>query len=233
MYQLARSLLMLVMPLSFAMAVGRGTPPDTVWSVFWLSPLLIVAIAHAVLGERASWRIWAAAALGALAVVIMLAPAPPPSPGLLLLPGLMALSFSLYVVMTRSLRLELTSANLLYTALGVFVALTPFMPTIWVTPSLHDAGLLIGIGVVGLVALLALDRSASLAPVSAVAPILYLHVVCLAAVGLLLHGEHPSRRSLAGAAVIVAITGFLWSQESSRSTARDGLRVALSEDTAR
>ena len=86
----------------------------------------------------------------------------------------------------RSLRHEATRANLLYSALGVFLALTPFMPIVWITPTLYDAGVLIGIGVTGLVALLALDRSASLAPVSAVAPFLYLHVVCLSAVGLLL-----------------------------------------------
>lgn len=232
-YQLARSMLMLVMPMSFTLALGFGTPGETIWSIFWLSPLLIVAIAHILLAERAPLKIWAAAAVGALATVVMLRPPPPSSPLALLLPMLMALSFSAYVVMTRSLRHEATRANPLYSALGVFLALTPIMPIIWITPTLYDVGVLIGIGVTGLVALLALDRSASLAPVSAVAPVLYLHVVCLSAVGLLLHGQRPSRGSMVGGFVIVAIAGFLWAQQSRRTAARSGFWPAPSEGPAR
>ena len=186
-------MLMLVMPVSFTLAIGLGTPGATVWSIFWLSPLLTVAFAHVLLAERASWEIWAAAATGASAAVVILRPEPPSSPLGLLLPILMGLSFSVYVVMTRSLRHEATRANLLYSALGVFLALTPFMPMIWITPTLYDVGVLIAIGVTGLVALLALDRSSSMGPVSAVAPVLYLHVVCLSTVDLLLHGQRPSR----------------------------------------
>jgi drug/metabolite transporter (DMT)-like permease len=232
-YQLARSMLMLVMPLSFTLAIGVGTSGETIWSIFWLSPLLTVAIAHVLLAERAPWETWAAAAVGAVAAVVMLRPQRPSSPLALLLPILMALSFSAYVVMTRSLRHEATRANLLYSALGVFLVLTPIMPTIWIAPTLYDVGVLIGIGVTGLVALLALDRSASLAPVSSVAPVLYLHVVCLSAVGLLLHGQHPSRGSVVGGSVIVAIVSFLWTRQSRRTAARSGFWPAPSEGPAR
>jgi hypothetical protein len=69
-----------------------------------------------------------------------------------------AASFSLYVVMTRMLRGESLRANLFYTALGVFAVLSLFMPTVWVTPTSHDARVMVLIGALGLVALLALDR---------------------------------------------------------------------------
>jgi drug/metabolite transporter (DMT)-like permease len=231
-YQMTRSMMMLVMPASFVMALDVGMASNTTWSVFWLSPVLIIVIARAVLGERASWSPWAMAAIGAAVVVFMFDPLPPASLPLLMIPVVMALSFSVYVVMTRSLSSERVLANLFYTAFGVFLALTPLMPIVWATPSWHDAAVLIGIGVLGLVALFALDRSASLAPVSATAPILYLQVVGLALVEFL-DGHSLSRRTLAGAAVIVAMAGYQWLQDASRDVVPDGRLGALAKDPAR
>jgi drug/metabolite transporter (DMT)-like permease len=232
-YHMTRSLLMLVMPASFALAVGQGTTPNTVSAVLWLSPLLIVGIARIMLGERVTWWMWASAGVGALAAVVMYEPSLPQSPWLLVLPTLMALSFSVYVVMTRALRFEDVRANLLYTALGVFLVLTPLMPVVWVTPSLHDAAVMAAIGVLGLIGLLALDRSAASAPVSAVAPVLYLHVVGMAGAALMLYGNQPSRQTLSGAAVIVAIAVLLWSRESWRGAAPGAVHVAHVEGPAR
>jgi hypothetical protein len=62
--------------------------------------------------------------------------------------------------------------------------------------------------------------------------ILYLQVVCVAALRVLVDGEHPSRRSLAGAAVIVTIVGLLWMQKNPLITERSP-GSALLEDTAR
>ena len=68
------------------------------------------------------------AAIGAAVVAFMLEPSLPASPPLLVIAVAMALSFSAYVAMTRSLSSEHVLANLFYTALGVFLALTPLMP---------------------------------------------------------------------------------------------------------
>jgi drug/metabolite transporter (DMT)-like permease len=217
-YQLARSMLMLVMPLSFALALQSGTPPGTVWAVFWSSPLLILVFARWMLAERPRWWHWTSASLGTIAAAGMLVPSQPVAAPLLLLPAAMALSFSVYVVMTRSLRSETVRANLFYTALGVFLALTPFVPGIWVTPSVTDALLLIAIGLLGLVTLFVLDRSAACAPVSKVAPVFYVHLVCLAALAFLVGGEIPSRRTLAGGLLIAAIVWYLWARASRKSS---------------
>jgi drug/metabolite transporter (DMT)-like permease len=212
--QLGRSLLMLVMPLSFALAVGSGTPPGTVWSVFWVAPLMIIAIGHWLLRERVSWAVWVTAAIGSGAAALVMAPTAPASPWLLSLPIVMGLSFSLYVVLTRSLREEDVRANLFYTAFGVFAVLSPYMGMVWVTPTLHDFIVMIGIGVIGLLALLALDRAASFAPVSAVAPVLHLHVVCLAVIEALLHRTPMPRSALLGVGCIAIFTALLWWQKS-------------------
>lgn len=227
-YQLARSMMMLVMPLSFALAVQGGTPPGAVWAVFWIAPLLILAFASWMLGERASWQLWLAATAGALAAAGMLAPSQPIAPQQLLLPAAMALSFAIYVVMTRSLRSEPLQANLFYTALGVFLALTPFMPGAWVMPSGRDALVLFAIGLVGLVALLALDRSAAVAPVSGAAPALYLHLPCLAAVALVMEGQRPPLRTVAAGLLIAVIVWYLYSSRSTTATPqRDSIKERL------
>lgn len=225
-YQLARSMLMLVMPLSFAMAVQGGAPTGTVWMVFWIAPLLILAFARWMLGERASWQLWLAATAGALAAAGMLAPSRPIAPQQLLLSVAMALSFAVYVVMTRSLRSEPVQANLFYTALGVFLALTPFMPGVWVMPSARDALVLFAIGLVGLMALLALDRSAAVAPVSGAAPVLYLHLPFVAAVALVMEGQRPSLRTVAAGLVIAAVVWYLY---CSRSATATPLRESMKE----
>lgn len=208
-FQLLRSLCMLVMPLSFALALAGGVGGHTVWALFWVAPLLILALARGWLRESVPPLAWVAAALGALAAVLLLQPHWPAAPGRLAWPLAMAASFALYVAMTRQLREETVQANLFYTAAGVFALLTPLMPWVWVTPSAHDALVLAGIGVVGLLGLWALDRACEAAPVSLAAPVLVLHLAGMFGIDALARGIGPSRGQwlallLIGAAVLLA-----------------------------
>jgi drug/metabolite transporter (DMT)-like permease len=112
--------------------------------------------------------------------------------------------------MTRSLRDEPVQANLFFTALGVFALLTPLMPFVWVTPNLHDAVLLAGIGIVGLLALWALDRACERAPVAQVAPTLHVHLLCMALVEWGAAGEAFTHRDMLGAVWIALALLALW-----------------------
>src|SRR5690606_32806849 len=155
-FQLLRSLLMLVMPASWIMGVQAGLSGETVMSVFWISPLLVLALAGLFLRERAPLALWLAAlsaGLGALLVHPL--PALPPA-RLLVYPLAMALSLSAYVVMTRALRGEATRCNLFYTALGVFLALSPAMPGLWQAPAPLDLAVMVAVGVLGCLTLYAL-----------------------------------------------------------------------------
>ena len=209
-FQLARSLLMLVMPLSFVAALYVGEHIDTVWALFWVTPGLILLVAAMWLNERAPVWLWIATLLGAAGAVFILEPPLPQSVPGLLLPLLMALSFSVYVVMTRSLRDEPVVTNLFYTAFGVFVLLSPLMPSIWLMPSLHDAVYLSAIGVVGFVALWALDRACESAPVSHTAPTLFFHLGCMMVVGWVFLGEPLTLRVLAGGVMVATIMVGIW-----------------------
>jgi drug/metabolite transporter (DMT)-like permease len=232
-YHWLRSLLMLVMPGSYVLAIQQGVAGDTVMMVFWLSPLCIVVAARLMLGELVTARTWAACGVAGLAALSMHRPSPPASPWLLILPVLMMLSFSIYVVMTRALRFERLRANMFYTALGVFVVLTPLVPRFWTTPGPGDAAAMVLVGLFGAVALLLLDRSTSCAPVSTTASVLYLNVAAMAAIASLLSGDLPSIRIITSAGIIVAVVCAIWLHEGQRATLGHALGAAHAEGALR
>ena len=207
--QVGRGLLMLLMPISFIVALGHVSVSN-VMAVFWLAPLLLLVFAVWVERERPPWTFWVAAATGILGAELIVRPdaalvqAAPFGLG-------MAISFSLYVVLTRSLREERTTTNLLYSALAVFLPLTLAMPAVWKSPALRDGLLMAGVGVVGLGVLWCIDRATDLVPVSVLAPIFPVQLTLVVFMPMLLTGVRPAKLALAGTALIVgsALAGWL------------------------
>lgn len=223
-FHLLRSMLMLVMPLSFVASIHAGAHLNMTWSVFWVAPLMVLAIDRAYRREpadpAAAMRTRRVSIACAVIAVLMLWPRqwPPLSPWPLAALT-MALSLAAYMVMTRSLRDEALQANLFYTALGVFVALTPFMPAIWVMPTAHDALVMFGIGAAGLVVLLALDRAVAAAPLPFSLPGLYAYLPLAGLAGWLMHGR-LSLRSMLGAAAITIVLAYFWARLPRAAAAR-------------
>lgn len=204
--QIARSLLMLVMAGAWILALQRGLTADTVLAIFGLAPLIICALAAVLLKERPTPGIWVSAAVVSVGATFCL----PLDVRLSLTAVAAALtfagSFSLYVVMTPMLRGESLRANLFYAALGVFAALSLFVPTIWVTPTSHDAVVMVLIGAVGLLALLALDRMAETAPVSSCGAMVDTRLLVL--ISGVVVGSNPDLHIAIGVATIAIGTMF-------------------------
>ncbi len=215
-YQLSRSLLMLGMPAAWIMAGEHGVGPSALMTIFWCAPLMVLALAQVLLKERVQLRYWIAAAVAYVGACLVAHPAAPSGLSGIVFPFAMAGTFALYVVMTRSLRHETLQANLFYTALGVFASLSFVVPSVWVRPTLHELLVLIAVGVLGFGALLALDRSAAAAPLSASVPLIYVQgpimAALLAAVG---YGQ-PDLRALVGIALVVCAAVYLWMREAGR-----------------
>lgn len=201
---------MLIMPASFIFGVSRGLNAGTLMAIFWVSPLLILAFAAVFLRERVAPSIWLAGAGAAVGAALLMAPGQPPSVRALFWPLSMAASFSLYVVMTRSLRTESTRANLFYTALGVFIALSPLMPSVWVTPTRHDFMIMVAVGLIGCASLYCLDRLAAAAPVSDAATLTSAQVVIASLLGALSGHFHPSPEVWTGLALVGAAALLTW-----------------------
>lgn len=215
-FQFARSLLLLGMAAAWLSGTQSGMDPTTLMCVFWLSPVLILLLARIIWRERLAARLWIAASCAAGGAFVLHPPGHLTTLSSLAWPLAMALCFSLYVVMTRSLRTESTTSNLFYAALGVFLALTPVMPGLWVMPESLDVLVMCIIGVLGLGSLYALERMVAAAPVSISAPFAYLQIVATAAIGLLagMESQFSARRLLVGLLLIVGAAIYLWLRES-------------------
>jgi drug/metabolite transporter (DMT)-like permease len=203
--QLGRGLLMLIMPASYIFSLGHVRGGD-VLAFFWLTPLCILAFAAIVQRDRAPWPLWAAALATSLGALMIIRPSPAVADAALFGLG-MALSFSLYVVLTRSLRDEPTLVNLFYSALAVFVPLTFALPSFWQPLTIYDTLIMAAIGFVGLVVLWALDKACEIASVNIFAPLftwqllLYLPIFALAG--------GVGKLALAGAVLIAVTTAFV------------------------
>ena len=151
--------------------------------------------------------LWAGTAVACAGAVILVWRGGAPLSPLLVYPLIMAISFSLYIPMTRSLHTETTTANLFYTAFGVALVLSPFMPALWTMPTPHDLVVMVAIGGLGLIALWALDRMAA-ASVLVPAPFATAQVVCTVAINWLLHRQPPALRAVAG--LVLITVALVW-----------------------
>lgn len=208
--QVGRSLLMLVMPLSFAVAVASGSAVAAAWAVFWCAPLLILAFANIVSHESVPAWAWLVTLLASVGAIAMIGPPGLPAVRALAWPLVMAGSFALYVVLTRELRSEPLSANMFFTAVGVIIPLSFYVPRVWMTPTPHDAIILLGIGAVGFLALVALDRAAERAPVSMTAAFLAMQVATTLLIAWVRQTVSISGLTFAGLAVTVMSLAALW-----------------------
>jgi drug/metabolite transporter (DMT)-like permease len=211
-YQLARSLLMVTMPVCWISAQPSEIAPSTTLAIFWVSPLLVLAFARVILREHVPGAAWVATALACAAALLVLRPEPISSLGAVLLPAGAAVSFSLYVAMTRSLRTEPLRANLFYTALGVVLALTPTIAREFVMPAPAHLAVMVAVGVLGFATLYALDRMTEAAPIAISAPVLSLQIAFVVVFEHLVSRERPAWRSLAGLAVIAGIAVVMWTR---------------------
>jgi len=198
--QIARSLLMLVMPAAWVMALQRGLTPGAVLAMFGVAPLMIGAFSAVLLKERPTLGIWICAAVVSMGALFCLPLDARPSLVAVAAALTAAASFSLYAVMTRMLHGESLRANLFYTALGVFAVLSFFVPTMWVMPTPHDAFVMFLIGAFGLLGLLALDQACQAAPVSNGGTMVNTRLMVL--IGGILVGIHPDLHIAVGAATI-------------------------------
>ncbi len=218
--QFARASMLVGMPACWILGVQRGLAPSMLMSVFWLAPLLILGLAHLFLRERVSPTVWLVAALACGAVFALTGPHAMPRPLLLVFPLGMALCFSLYVVMARSLRTEPVAANLFYAGLGVCLLLAPLIPSNWITPTGPDLLIHAAVALLGLGSLFALERLTAAAPVSDSAPLMYLQIPFALGIGWSLGQHMPLLRTLVGMAAIGAAAFYVWQREP-HPTVRD------------
>lgn len=183
--QLLRAVMMLIMPVSFIIAV-EYMPAGNILTLFWLSPLMMIILAIMLLKEQASWQYWVISFVGLACIAILMHPNTSVTAMGIILSLAMGLSFSLYLVMTRMLREESTVTNLFYTAIGVLVPLSLGLPAFWKPLTLQSGLMMALVGLLGFLLLWVLDKALEMTYVSTLAPFLYLEMFWIVALKLII-----------------------------------------------
>jgi drug/metabolite transporter (DMT)-like permease len=212
--QLFRSALLLACTLLFFAAISIMPLADAV-AISFLSPLLVVALAAPLLGERIGVKRWIAVAIGfggAMAIVR-------PGAGVVhwgaVLVLIMCFTYALYLVTTRMLAAtEDAATTLFYSGLIGAVPLTLALPWFWTTPSsLLDWLLLAGLGLLGAVGHWLVIRAHDMAQAATLAPLNYVSLVWAAMFGFVVFGDFPDGVTLIGAAVLIGTGIYVVSLE--------------------
>jgi drug/metabolite transporter (DMT)-like permease len=194
----------------FAVAV---LPLADVTTYYLACPIFVTALSAVFLGERVGWRRWSAVVAGFCGVLIALQPSTQTLtwPALIALGG--SLSFSVLMLLTRSLRVtpDIVLASAQFIGTLVFGAvLAPFG---WAPPGWHSLGFFAAAGWISVCALFCVNRSLKLAPASSVVPYQYSMIIWAVMLGYLVFGDVPSAATLTGAAIIVAAGLYIFLRE--------------------
>jgi drug/metabolite transporter (DMT)-like permease len=207
-------------------------------AISFAAPLITVAMAALVLKERVRIYRWSAVIVGFMGVLVMLVPyldlgalnsggSTVASAGEAIGAafGLAGAFFNAgSVIQTRHLtKSETTSSIVFYFSLICALAGLVTLPFGWNTPSGSELAALIGIGICGGLAHIALTESYRFAPASLVAPFDYTSMLWALVLGYLAFGEFPTALGFLGAAIIVAAGLFVIWRERQLAAGRTKL----------
>lgn len=184
-------------------------------AIGFAAPLMTVALAALLLGERVRIYRWSAVGVGFLGVLVMLSPhlnvAHGPQAALGVVFAVMAAVTSAgSVIQTRRLMdTETNAAIVLYFSIISVIGGLATLPWGWVMPGGWQLAALIGIGVLGGLGHLLMTESFRWAPASVIAPFDYTMLLWAFLLGYLMFGEVPMGAVFAGAAIVVAAGLFV------------------------
>jgi drug/metabolite transporter (DMT)-like permease len=188
-------------------------PLADVTTYYLACPIFVTALSGLVLGERVGWRRWSAILIGFCGVLIALRPSAQTVswPAMIALGG--SLSFSLLLLITRSLRATPDIVMATSQFVGTFLLGALMSPFGWVTPSPGSLGLFAAAGCISVTALVCVNRSLKLAPASVVVPYQYSMIVWAVMFGITIFGDVPRPATVIGAAIIIAAGLYIFLRE--------------------
>lgn len=192
--------------LFYSLAVAL-TPLSTASAILQATPLVVVAGAALLFGERVGWRRWAAITLGFAGVLLILRPGVEGFTLLSLVTVAGMLGFAGRDLATRAAppalsnrQLGLIGMAMLAVAGAIILAVTGGARM----PDPKALALLAGMTVFGIFAYNALTLAMRTGEVSVVTPFRYTRLVFAMLIGILVFHERPDALTLAGSALIVA-----------------------------
>lgn len=203
MLQIGRSLLPVVANTTAVAGLARMPLADAT-AISFISPLLVVALAVPLLGERVAVRSWIGVAFGFMGTLIIIRPGAGAFASAAVFPLTTAFVFALYQVLTRLVgRNDRPVVTLAWTILVGLVATSIPLASFWQPVHWSDwwvlalSGVLFGFGQFLLIGAFATAPAALLAPFS------YVQILAAVLFGMAVFGEVPDLWTVTGAGVVV------------------------------
>ncbi len=193
----------------------RTMPMSSAYSIAFVAPLLVTALAVPLLGEKVGPRRWTAIAIGLVGVLVILRPA---GQGMATLGGLAVLLASIcYAFGAITVRLlsrrDSSQAMVFWFLVILSVGAGLLAAPEWIPIRDSDAWTIAGVGVTGSLAQVALTEAFRRGEASLIAPLEYTALVWTVSLDLLLWGVLPDNVTWLGAGIIVASGFYLLRRE--------------------
>ena len=197
---------------AFYWAVSHLPLADTL--TFWLAaPIYVTAFSAILLGEKVGWRRWTAVLVGFAGVVLVMRPSAASATWPALVGVLGGMLFAASLILTRSLRSTADIVLITFQASGVLLAGLVTLPFAFAMPSPREGAILVVMGVFSVLGGLYFIRALRLAPASIIAPYKNTVIVWGALFGYLIFGDVPDAMTVAGAAIIIAASLYIFLRE--------------------
>lgn len=219
---MARGLLMVIANTSFFLAFQHMPLADSV-AIYFVEPLILTILAAVLLKEHVGWRRIAAVVIGLAGALLIIQPSFLQFGPVALLPLLTALSFALYLILTRTLTHD-TGTFAMQFYVGVFgtAVIVPvliagdaagFAPLSLKWPATGEWGWFALLGLVGTSAHLLIVQAIRRMGAGLVAPFQYLEIVGATVFGYFVFGDFPTAYVWAGVAIIVGAGLYVFYRE--------------------
>lgn len=192
-------------------------------TIFFLTPLLVAALAGPLLGEWVGWHRLVAIVAGFVGVLVVMHPGIGTFQWAMLLTLGATFGYALYNIATRYLAAyDPASVTQTYTPLVGVVVMTPFGLAAWQTPEQWWVWILFAsLGVWGGLGHWLLILAHRIAPAGVLAPYIYLGLIWMSVAGFVLFGDIPTGWTLAGGAIVIIAGLYLLARER-RAVSKDG-----------
>jgi len=206
----------------------RFMPLADAIAIAFVMPFIMLLLGRLVLGEEVGPRRLSACAIGFVGTLLVIQPSFAAVGLPALLPLAVALTFSLFMLVTRQIAKDVDPIGLQAVS-GVIatIMLAPLVLVGWrfdlpmldvVRPGIEEGLLLLAIGVIGTLAHLLMTWALRFAPSATLAPMQYLEIPFATIIGFLMFGDWPN--GLAAAGIVITMAAGLYIVFRERATAQ-------------